>query len=56
MSTIITEYTANHSVSKALAILGVKHTETRLNDDQVQFDVDLTVEDATMVIEMALTE
>ena len=45
---------ANHAISLALATLRIKHTEQRIDDDRVDFMVDLPTEDAAIVVEMAL--
>jgi hypothetical protein len=39
---IETEHTANHKISKALAILGIPHTERRLDANRVEFVADLS--------------
>ncbi len=45
---------ANHAVSLALATLRVPHTERRIDDDRVEFTVDLPTEDAAVVVDLAL--
>ena len=45
---------ANHAISLALAVLKVKHTEQRVDADRVDFTVDLPMQDAATVVEMAL--
>ena len=54
MTTIVTEYTANNSLPRVLSTLGVKYTEQRLDDKQVQFEVDVNEADALAAVALAL--
>jgi hypothetical protein len=54
VTSIVTEYTANYSVSRTLATLGIPHTETRFDDQRVQFDVELDETDALTLVDLAL--